>query len=371
MHRLQGRLGLLAGDELPTVRTGVVLAAVAWLPPALFSLFDERSWTIAYGTSFFADFGSYARYLIAIFVLTVVDRGAEGRLNRLLACFVESGIIARDRYDALTDVLTRADRRTSSPVAEVVMLVTAYALAALTITRTAGLAENMWLESAEGQLDLAGWWAVLVSTPLFFFLVLRWLWRFAVWAALLRGISRIPLSLVATHPDRAGGLGFLTLFPLIFVPFTLALSVVVASSALQEVVFSSVAFEMLRNVTLLWITFVVLLFFGPLIAFSGNLLALRETGLIAHSKLVARYNRAAEQEMLASDGRDQKLDIDTISGVADLAPSLGTIYRIKPIPAEIWAVVPLVVAATVPMIMVASVQVPLGDLLRRLMGAFL
>jgi hypothetical protein len=33
--------------------------------------------------------------------------------------------------------------------------------------------------------------------------------------------------------------------------------------------------------------------------------------------------------------------------------------------------VPLVVAATVPMIVVASVQVPLGDLLQRLIGAFL
>jgi hypothetical protein len=41
---------------------------------------------------------------------------------------------------------------------------------------------------------------------LFWFLLLRWLWRHAVWGLLLRDLARLELRLVATHPDGAGGL---------------------------------------------------------------------------------------------------------------------------------------------------------------------
>jgi hypothetical protein len=59
--------------------------------------------------------------------------------------------------------------------------------------------------------------------------------------------------------------------------------------------------------------------------------------VLEHSELVSRYNRAAEPERLTSERQRRKRNAETFSGLADLAPTFGTIYRIKLIPAELWA----------------------------------
>ena len=49
-----------------------------------------------------------------------------------------------------------------------------------------------------------------MSLPIFQFLLCRWYFRLFIWARFLWQVSRIDLSLVPTHPDRVGGLGFLS-----------------------------------------------------------------------------------------------------------------------------------------------------------------
>ena len=57
--------------------------------------------------------------------------------------------------------------------------------------------------------SLAGIWYGYVSLPIFQFLLCRWYFRLIIWMRFLWQVSRITLRLVATHPDRVGGLGFL------------------------------------------------------------------------------------------------------------------------------------------------------------------
>lgn len=371
MHWLQGRLGLLAADQLPGLRAALAFAAIAWLPPAVFSLFDPQSLTIQYGTSFLANFGGYARFLIATFMLVIIDRGADARLNRLLAGFTGSGIVRTEDLPRFTRVLDVADRRTSSWRAEAVMLVVACVAAAAAASTVSGRGVDQWMMATGGGFSPAGWWGLLVSTPLYFFLLLRWLWRFTVWTVLLRNLARLPLDLVPTHPDRVGGLGFLTLFPMIFVPFVFAISLVTASAVLHEVIFGSVTFEALRAIALVWVALIGLIFIGPLTLFSAKLRMLRETAVIDHSELVSRYNRAALRELRASDQGNGKLSTDTISGMSDIAPGMTTIQSIKLVPVESWAVMPLLASALLPYVAVAGFMVPLGDLVKRLIGALL
>jgi hypothetical protein len=66
------------------------------------------------------------------------------------------------------------------------------------------------LPSEQGaQLSLAGIWYGYVSLPIFQFLLVRWYYRLVIWALFLWRVSRIRLNLIAVHPDRLGGLGFL------------------------------------------------------------------------------------------------------------------------------------------------------------------
>lgn len=326
---------------------------------------------MAYASNFLLDPGSYARFLIAIFVLTIVDRSADRRLNRLLTGFLESGIVGETDRDALLNTLRAADRRTSSRASETLALIGAYSLAFLTIDHTLSLEADLWVGDSMAGLSAPGWWSLLISTPLYFFLMLRWFWRLSVWAWLLATVSRLPLRLVPTHPDRVGGLGFLTLFPMVFVPLTFALSTVIASSALQEVVFGNLSFDLLRGVAVAWLAVVTMLFIGPLCVFSPRLLRLRETALLEHGEVVARIHRRSIEQLLAYERSGEPLDPEAISTMADIATGIETVRRIKLLPLELWAVVPLALAAATPLIAVAAVQVPVGELLQRLLGALL
>ena len=55
----------------------------------------------------------------------------------------------------------------------------------------------------------AGWWYILISLPILYFFLACWAWLFLLWAWFLFRTSRLDLELTPTHPDRAGGLGFL------------------------------------------------------------------------------------------------------------------------------------------------------------------
>ncbi len=48
-----------------------------------------------------------------------------------------------------------------------------------------------------------------MSQPLFMSLLLTWFWRLFLWARCMRRIARMDVRIVASHPDKAGGLGFL------------------------------------------------------------------------------------------------------------------------------------------------------------------
>jgi len=374
VHRLQGRLGLLAEDGLPSMRCGLLLVALAWLPLAGLAMLDGRNFDFQLGSTFFTDLGAYARYILAIFVLIVTDRATDRRLSRVLAGFGHSGIVGPESRNEFLAVLVRADDRTSSGRAELVMLLAAFVIAALSIRHAVQINPAGWMAAGTGMpgpLSPAGWWALAISLPLFLLLVFRWLWRFGTWTMLLKNIAGLPLRLVATHPDKSGGLGFLTLFPVMFVPLVFSLSAVMASQALQEVLFQGAVFEQLRAVAFVWIVLVLLVFVGPLALFSKKLVQLREQAILDYGELVARHNRRAEGEFHAEDAAGQLLDSGTISGVADIAAGLDTIYGIRSVPVQAWAVIPLALAAAVPMIAVAAVEVPIQTLLQRILGVLL
>jgi hypothetical protein len=65
--------------------------------------------------------------------------------------------------------------------------------------------------------------------------MLRWLWRYALWVLLLRGIARLHLLLLPTHPDRLAGLGFVLLAQQQFSILAMACGSVLAGQFANEI----------------------------------------------------------------------------------------------------------------------------------------
>lgn len=268
-----------------------------------------------------------------------------------------------------------ADGRSSSAQAEAIILGLAYVASASGVFLHASNVPDSWLASqieGHSRLSLAGWWAVLVAFPLFWFLQLRWLWRFVIWTRLLRHLAKLKLRLVATHPDRSGGIGFLSHFPPTFAPLVFALSCVVASVAIKEIVFVGVPLASMAAPFGAWLALVLVIFVGPLAVFAPSLARLRRRALLEYGVLASQHNRAFEAKwMQRKETGDDALGTADISSLSDLAAVFESVRAMRVIPAGQESLIPLLIATGLPALAVVATQVPLAEILKTVAGALL
>ncbi|MFO0689446.1 MAG: hypothetical protein U0900_12125 [Myxococcota bacterium] len=374
-HRLLTRVGGVGPDGLPEPRTALILAALAWSIPAVAVLLQTALVEDYAGWVYFSDATVYARFLIAISVLIVTERYADGRFEILIREFRATRIVGDGHDGEFLLALDAADRRSSSAIAEGILVVAALAIAGWGARVAAGLAVGGWeggVVDGRVVLSWAGLLSSLLSTPLFFFLVLRWCWRFVVWTLLLFRLSRLPLDLMPLHPDRCGGLGFLSLYPSIFTGFVFALSSVVAVTVLKELRFVALSTAEIQWMLGIWLAVVVLLFLGPLAVFVPVLRRTREEALIEYGRLVHQHHHAFRRRWLDS-GRSGEEMIGSAdpSSSSDLNTIVTTAQEMRIFPIDQFAVAQLLGAAGLPLLAVALTRVPLVELIQRIGVGFL
>jgi hypothetical protein len=303
-YDLQQRMGLLREHALRAGRRAAILVGLAWVVPLLLSAIAGDAIGPAASRPFLLDLGSWARFFIAIGIFVLMERLVEERLRVHLGQFVRAPLLAPGALPAAAEAVVRALRRRDLRLAEMVCVVAAYAITLGGTWLVLGAEASSWLVSvgSEGaRLTPAGWWCVLVSSPLFWFLLLRWLWRHAVWGLLLRDLARLELRLVATHPDGAGGLAFIGQYPNAFAAFVFALSCVLGAAIARTLLQGALAPAAYGQLMAAWLVVVMILFGAPLLAFTKPLRRLKEATLLAASAIATRHQRATERELLGSN----------------------------------------------------------------------
>jgi hypothetical protein len=374
-YDLQQRLGLLHERALNAGRRAAILVGLAWGVPLLLSVITGHAIGPAASRPLLLDLGAWARFVIAIGIFVLMERMVEERLRAHLRQFVRAPLIAPGAQPAAAEAVVRALRRRDARVAELVCVVAAYVI-------TLGGAElllhadsSSWLVSVgpEGaRLTPAGWWCAVVSSPLFWFLLLRWLWRHAVWSLLLRDLARLELRLVATHPDGAGGLAFIGQYPNAFAAFVFALSCVLGAAIARTLLREGLTAAAYGQLMAAWLIIVMILFGASLGAFTRPLRQLKEATLLAAGSVATRHERAVERQLLGSNM--------SASGDAEATPS-GDI----PDPSKLYAaakklstflisrsaIVPVAAAALVPLVAAGATQLPIRELLKIARGLLL
>jgi len=184
---------------------------IAWVPLAVLSAVQGLALGPTRRLSFLLDVSAYSRFLIALPLLILAEGFALPLLGHIVRHIARPELLPeteRPRYAAL---VARTSRLVRSPLAAMIMVAVAY-VATIRAGQAGYPADITTWVTATGDsgraLSWAGLWRTFVSQPLYVVLVLMWLWRAAVWAIFLRGVSRLELRLVASHPDRMAGLRF-------------------------------------------------------------------------------------------------------------------------------------------------------------------
>jgi hypothetical protein len=191
---------------------------------------------------------------------------------------------------------------------------------------------------------------------------------------MLRDIARCDLRLVATHPDRCGGIAFIGQYPKSYTLFVFAISSVVAAGVLKHVVYAGASLMTFKFALIGLVVFLCVAFVLPLLAFSPVLKALKRQGLSRYGALASRHNLAFEGKWIggtAGDPAEGPLGSPDVSSLADLAAGYELVKNMRTLPVTKASVVPLVLAALAPLAAVALTQAPFKLILGELKGLLL
>jgi hypothetical protein len=367
-HRLMVRAGL-AKKRLPElIRGAIVLATFAWLPMLLFAASEG----LAVGgvpVPFLLDFGAHARLLVAVPLLITMEAVIGPRLPGAAAHLLERGIVAEDDVARFDGAVGEALRLRDSATLEVAALLLAYVGSFLSLALQFFVGSSTWdlLTTATGfRLTSAGIWNTFVAIPLYQFLLYRTFTRLFIWWRLLWAVSRLDLRLIPTHPDRAGGLGFLggAHRPLGLV--AVAVGTVLSGRYCTEILYQSGTLATLKAPVAGYVAVMVLVCFGPLVMFMPKLMAARRVGLREYGALAYRYATDFDRKWVRGQNPEGEalLGSGDIQSLADMGGSFERIEQMRPVPFGWKDVTSLVVTALVPMIPVLATAMPIEEVVR-------
>jgi len=365
-YELQRRMGLLRKDALNARRRALVYIAIAWLVPLILALPEGLRLT-PFGQTYLTDVGVWGRFVLAIGAVVLAEEQVEERLRVKLRHFATAPLLAPESMPTAAAAVSEALRLRNSRLAELACLLIAYALSLWALRHELKGISVSWattVSEAGMHITLADWWALLISLPFFWFLVLRGFWRHYVWSRLLRKIAGLELRLVANHPDGKGGLAFLADYPNAYRTFMFGLSCALAATFAQHLTTETLSMKTLTTIMGAWLAIVLGFFAYPLSAFRAPLRRLREATMLATAAQATRRLRQDERKTLS---RNIAADGAAEPGADEEIPDPGKLYegarKLSPGLLSRGAVLPLAAMALLPFAIVALTQIPFDDVL--------
>jgi len=292
----------LTGDALELLRRRVVVISLfAWVPLLVLSLLDGHAWS-GVTMPFLRDVDVHVRFLVALPLLVVAEIVIHQRMRPVVRQFLERKLVTPETLGQFEAARAAAYRLRNSVAAEVIMLVAVYGIGVLIVWRGhAAVSVTSWYGDSVGgflQPSLAGWWFGCVSLPLFQFMLLRWYFRLFVWMRFLWHVARIDLKLLATHPDKCGGLGFLAEVCLAFAPLLLAQGALLSGTLANQIFYAGAKLPQFKMEIIGMVAVALLAVVGPLLAFIPILYRVKREGLRQYGALSQRAAREYDEEWM-------------------------------------------------------------------------
>ena len=365
----------LADDALMMARQRVIIISLfAWLPLLVLSTLEGRVLGGSVTVPFLFDVEVHIRYLVSLPLLIIAELVVHRRMRPLVQQFLERNLIPESAMTRFEAAIASAFRLRNSVLAEVLLIAIVYGVGILIVWRQyLALDTTTWYATpaADGsKLSLAGMWYGYVSLPVFQFLLCRWYFRLFIWARFLWQVSRIDLSLIPTHPDRLGGLGFLANTAYAFTVLAVAHGAMLAGPLANRIFFLGAALPQFKAEIAVMVVFVLGMVFGPLLVFTAELAQAKRTGLREYGTLAERYVREFDAKWLrgGAPADEPLVGSSDIQSLADLGNSYEVVRTMRLAPITRDAIVRLAAATLVPIVPLLLTMMPLEELLKVLFG---
>jgi len=366
----------LADDSLSLLRQRILfISFFCWLPLLALSLLESKVVGTNVAMPFLWDAEVHVRFLVVVPLLIAAEMVVHRRMRPLVQQFLERNVIPVEKMEQFDSAISSAIRLRNSVLAEVLLIVFVYGVGVLFIWRHYIMVADTatWYaqpSSAGMKFSFAGLWYAYASMPIFQFLLGRWYFRLFIWMRFLWQVSRIELSLVPTHPDRFGGIGFLANTAYAFMPVLMAQGALLAGNLANRIFHFGATLPDFKMEILLLVTLLLGIVLGPLLVFAPQLAEAKRTGIREYGALAERYVREFDSKWLRGGAPvDEPLvGSGDIQSLADLGNSYEVVRSMRIVPMTKDTILQLASATLVPFLPLMLTMMPLEELLKKLFG---
>jgi hypothetical protein len=366
--RLFRRLGLCDERLEPVYLRVILVSAFTWLPLLILSIFDGRA---AGGVDipFLNDIEHHIRFLFALPMLLA----GEGLNVRMLAPrirnFVTRKIIREKDIPRYKAAILSAHGMRDSAVIEVAIIVLVYTFGIWFYKAQVALASSgatTWYTGPDG-LTVAGWWLTFVSLPAFQFILVRWYVRNVIWFIFLLRVSRLDLNLLATHSDRAAGIGFLAKCAYSFSYGLIAQGALLSGFIAGKVFHTGADIRSFKLEGTALILLMLVFVLGPLLVFVPRLTRAKWAGAGIYGTLVSRYIEDFDRKWIEGhNDKEELLGTSDIQSLADISNSYSVIDQMRYVPFGLYDIAYLTAVTIAPLVPLALFVFSFEELVQRI-----
>lgn len=371
LRRIRKAIGLVPEKGGGLALRVVVIVAVAWLPVVVGALIAGQA--LGGPDPLLRHFGVHARFLISVPLLIFAEAFMERLIPPLVRHLATSGLVDSDNMPKFRAALSTATRLRDSIWGSMFVLLLAGLVILASVSGPPG-EEMSWTVAHWGgpaNFGFAGWWYTFVARPIFAGLLAIWIWRIlAVWILFWK-LSALDLRLVASHPDRTGGLGFMEGLTVACAPIVLAISVVLAGRWGHDVLYYGVHVDSLKPLIIAFVVTMLIVFNGPLLVLGRRTRAFKRAKLLEYSALVGNHGDLVYRKWIAGQdvGTPEILDSPELGPTVDISSIYQAVAQMRFAPIGKSSVASIAVASLLPMVPVFAIEIPIKQMLGSLTGA--
>ena len=181
-------------------------------------------------------------------------------------------------------------------------------------------------------------------------------------------MHNLDLQLFPTHPDHAGGLGFVGETQRFFGVLLFAESIALAGVIANSLVYDNQSLRSYAPAIAVYVVIVLALILGPLVIFARLLRVTKRHGLHQYGTLATTYTGSFHKKWIQNQVPDREPLLGTadIQSLADLGNSFNIIMEMNALPISPRTPIHLLIACLLPMAPLVLTVMPLKDILELL-----
>ncbi len=375
VYRLLKLLHIQQPDNYSFKRRHIALITLCWLPLLLFTAIEGNLFNTSIDSPFIYDLTPYVRYLIVLPLLINADVIIDQLIISVLQSVSTSGILGDDNKEKYNKAIEKLSQRKDSYIADIVILVISYSVVLSYLSNLEELSVSTtftnWIIThgdTGARLTHAGWWFLLVSSPVLQIILYRWFWRFYLWVEFLYRVSRIELKLQPTHPDLAGGLGILKNGESAFILIAIAFGALLSVGLAEDILYTDMTLIQSLPDIIGFIVIAIVLMTLPMFFFTKQLAMTRRWGRVVYGDLGHRLSNAFDKKWGdtsdLSNG-DELLKTADSSVVCDYADIYNVVDDMRFIPISLKGYFLQLTVLAIPFIPLILTEYSLTDILKR------